>query len=670
MSQQQQQSQELVIHQEQQPELQRKPKRRPKGNTKKHTLQRQSFLRILTFGWLNEFIWVSQANPWTQDMNYDLPPYDRVQKNKKRLLSAFKRTKNSQSSIVLAYLPELFTYLTANILFTILNSLAQKRTSEVGALINDGTLYQDQEAVLTFSWLLVQSIGYLYIAKIVICVFSFMLQRAAVSGRTGMYSVLQDKIMSFSQMNSREIGEGFITNLIQVDAMNVDKYYYQVNMGLSLSVNTGVSLYFMVTAIEWELSLGYVLAVIGIRVFFLLIFAGITYYQSRYLRAKDRRMDLLKNVLENVDFIKINRLEAFFCLELFERRETELMELRSIAFVSSAFEFFKRALIKAPSLVIIVLILYVIPTSSSSKMSFENYLFFLQLGNTLNGSISAFFDTAKGFITARVSMKRIDRFLLARERDVAGAGSGYRKVHEEGSLVAVEVSDGCFQWMFGDGGDQELGGIGKGKGRVRNKKNTKRRRRTKRNGSKKNKNKIQPKRNGELEERLLIYKNKKNLVNQDNGGEEIVGNKPTETESETEVVTDEAEFYLTDVNLKIMKGETVVVLGKNCSGRSSFLYSLMGEMIPATQESSVTVNGSMAFLSQARWLLGMSVKENILLGKEYNEERMNEALRCSQLEKDLKNLLDGLNTSIGDNGDTISGGQRARIALARCFYQE
>ena len=580
-------------------------------------------------------------------MNYDLPAYDGVEKNKMRFLNVFSSIKDVQVSLVVAYMPEMISYQIANIVFMILNSLAQAKTAEVGALINKGTLYQDPHAALNFAWLLVQSEGYRYIGKTIQGLFLFIMLRGCLAAKTGMYSVLQDKIMSFSPLNSREVSEGFITNLIQVDAMSAEDYLCQLNMCLSLFLSLGVSLYFMVAAIEWRLSLGYVVAMLVIRVFFFMIFVAITHYQNRYLRAKDRRMDLLKNMLEKVDFVKTHRMEDFFCLELYEKREEELMELRCIAVAVAVFQFFKGALNKVPSLIIIVLVVYFIP----SRMSFSYYLFFLQLGSTLNSILSGVFDSAKILVTDAVSINRIEKFLLAREREVDSIG--YKRVKDQASLVAVEVIAGKFKWRFAD--DKERGSE---KGQMVSNKEKISKKRRNNNGSQEN---------SRLSDQLLSGKYTTNTTSVQDGSERIENRSPYK---DVGLNRQEGEFYLSDVNLKIKKGETVVILGKNCSGRSSLLYSLLGEMLPVTEQSTVIVNGSVAFLSEGRWLLGMSVRDNIILGNEYDEERMKQALRWSQLEKDIETLQNGLDTSVGDNGDTISGGQKTRIALARCFYQK
>ena len=61
---------------------------------------------------------------------------------------------------------------------------------------------------------------------------------------------------------------------------------------------------------------------------------------------------------------------------------------------------------------------------------------------------------------------------------------------------------------------------------------------------------------------------------------------------------------------------------------------------------------------------------NILFGKELDEEEVKRAVKTSQLEEDLKQLPQGIETLVGEQGVNISGGQRARIALARALYSD
>ena len=66
-----------------------------------------------------------------------------------------------------------------------------------------------------------------------------------------------------------------------------------------------------------------------------------------------------------------------------------------------------------------------------------------------------------------------------------------------------------------------------------------------------------------------------------------------------------------------------------------------------------------------------TIKENILLGnKDISEERINEIISLVCLDEDIKNMPNGINTIIGDNGTTLSGGQEQKVALARIFVKD
>ena len=65
-----------------------------------------------------------------------------------------------------------------------------------------------------------------------------------------------------------------------------------------------------------------------------------------------------------------------------------------------------------------------------------------------------------------------------------------------------------------------------------------------------------------------------------------------------------------------------------------------------------------------------SIKENIMVGKEFDEERMRTCIKMAQFDHDLDLMSDDIETMIGEDGMTLSGGQRTRLALTRCIYQE
>ena len=78
----------------------------------------------------------------------------------------------------------------------------------------------------------------------------------------------------------------------------------------------------------------------------------------------------------------------------------------------------------------------------------------------------------------------------------------------------------------------------------------------------------------------------------------------------------------------------------------------------------------MALVQQTPWILNKSIKDNILFGLEYNEDRYKETIKICQLRRDLEILPGGDLTEIGEKGINLSGGQKARVGLARAVYSD
>ncbi|PWN29615.1 hypothetical protein BDZ90DRAFT_230483 [Jaminaea rosea] len=123
---------------------------------------------------------------------------------------------------------------------------------------------------------------------------------------------------------------------------------------------------------------------------------------------------------------------------------------------------------------------------------------------------------------------------------------------------------------------------------------------------------------------------------------------------------------LQDLNLSVRKGELLAVLGKVGDGKSSLLSAILGEMYRS--DGQCYVRGRTAYFTQGGWAMGATIRDNILFGLRYEEEFYQRVIKACALEPDFAIMQDGDQTEIGEKGVSLSGGQRARVALARACY--
>uniref|UniRef100_A0A673BSI4 Cystic fibrosis transmembrane conductance regulator n=1 Tax=Sphaeramia orbicularis TaxID=375764 RepID=A0A673BSI4_9TELE len=125
---------------------------------------------------------------------------------------------------------------------------------------------------------------------------------------------------------------------------------------------------------------------------------------------------------------------------------------------------------------------------------------------------------------------------------------------------------------------------------------------------------------------------------------------------------------LQNVSFTVKSRQLLAVIGPVGAGKSSLLSAILGELPHDSGE--VKVKGQLTYASQQPWVFPGTIRSNILFGKELNPQKYEQVLRACALKKDLELLPDGDLTLIGDRGATLSGGQKARVNLARAVYQD
>jgi ATP-binding cassette subfamily C (CFTR/MRP) protein 4 len=126
---------------------------------------------------------------------------------------------------------------------------------------------------------------------------------------------------------------------------------------------------------------------------------------------------------------------------------------------------------------------------------------------------------------------------------------------------------------------------------------------------------------------------------------------------------------ISDVSLSFEAGELSCISGKVGCGKSALILSLAGEL--NSFSGSIKRNySSLGYAAQNAWIMNGSIKENITMGLSFNKEWYEQVVDACGLRLDFCQLSNGDLTIVGDRGVQCSGGQRARIGLARAFYKD
>ena len=135
---------------------------------------------------------------------------------------------------------------------------------------------------------------------------------------------------------------------------------------------------------------------------------------------------------------------------------------------------------------------------------------------------------------------------------------------------------------------------------------------------------------------------------------------------------------LEDINFTINKGETIGVVGKTGSGKTTFIKQLL-RLYPI-EENTLLLDGKgieqyydysvrekIGYAPQEYQLFSKSIKENVLFYRYDLEDRLDEVLEQADIKKDISRFKDGIDTLVGENGLSLSGGQKQRLGIARAL---
>lgn len=400
--------------------------------------------------------------------------------------------------------------------------------------------------------------------------------------------------------------DGQIANLVSVDVFKVSEICAYLHFVFPQApLILTLALYLLYNLLGWSALAGFGVLAAAMPAQALVARFFVT-LQKQLLEATDKRLNLTTEVLNCIKTVKFFAWEEAFAARLGEARARELRVLRkrSFAWLFATFFYFG-------SPVVVTVVTFGIHTQVRKQdLTAETAFTALALFNLIRNPLDALPDMIVNILSALVSVRRIDSFLKEPET------LKYEQLLRSEDDAAPSSSDPV---------------VG-------------------------------------FEHATFVFG---------------AGKSDAGAEGDEDGASPELSFALKDLNLHFPDGKLSIITGPVGAGKTCLLLSLLGEtrrvsgrtfmpcpiaraLEPVNPASGLS--NTVAYVSQSAWLLGTTVKENILFGSPYDHQRYRSVLKACSLEPDLKILEYHDETEVGEKGTSLSGGQKARVALARALY--
>ncbi|XP_075959051.1 ATP-binding cassette sub-family C member 5 isoform X1 [Anarhichas minor] len=434
--------------------------------------------------------------------------------------------------------------------------------------------------------------------------------------------------------STKEVGPGELINICTSDGQRL---YEAVSLGCLLAGGPLVGI----------LGLSYTAyflgptALLGSAIFILfyptmMLASRLTaYFRKKCVVVTDRRVRLMNEILGCIKFIKMYCWEDVFAKNIHKVRSEERGILESAGVVQSL------TVGVAPIVVVIASVCtFTVHMALGQELTAAQAFTVVAVFNSMTFSLKVTPLAVRSLSEGAVAVKRFQRLFMMDDREVV-------LVKMEDPSNAVEFRDATLAWE-----------------------------KARSPAAKPN---PPPKKRGGMtrvlrREKLSLYisteddKKNKEGPNVQSLLTNMEQESPQSTISSTQSMRPPLHKTLHRIDQRIKRGSLVGICGGVGSGKSSFLSALLGQM--TLLEGNVAVSGGFAYVAQQAWILNDSLKENILFGNEYDQDKYNAVLEACCLLPDLAELPYGDMTEIGERGANLSGGQRQRVSLARALYSE
>ena len=451
-----------------------------------------------------------------------------------------------------------------------------------------------------------------------------------VKSANAVAALIYDKVTRSSIFIKNQVSEGEILNYIQVDSEKLNFLFTSLPAIIIIPVNIIISFYTLFKLFGISFLVGVAMIVIMILIIWL-----VQYFYLKHtkivLKKKDRRMRITTHSLHIIKVLKLFGWEDEFKANIQEKRNDELINIKHLFNLIAVRNFFNSNLSLLTSLASIGGYTLIHGPMDVSTLFTSTQLINEVAGPSIN--IPQYIADLKSLM---ISLNRIQDFLVVKDIKL---NDELKLVKKENEKVEVNKEE---EYKLEDNIKEESA-----------------------------KNEEINKDKGNNSSDILIE-----YINCDFGikmeeEKEKDGEKKDDKESEIKKADT---ILLKGVNLIIKKEELVTMIGETGSGKTCLINAILNnlDLLNSKEENVKYYHHSpvISYACQDPWIMNGTIRDNIIFYGEYDKEKYNQVVSACQLDKDFENLKHGDLTEVGSTGNNISGGQRARISLARAIYKD
>ena len=509
--------------------------------------------------------------------------------------------------------------------------------------------------------------------------------------------LLFDKLLKVSPSSMKERAEtGQVTNFMQIDAHRLTFLMMSSPDLITIPMNLiGYSyMLFKFFGISFIFGIGTLIMFLLINVFFTRKFKKL---HKKQMALKDKRMKKITETFNNIKILKLYSWENEFRDKIDSAREDELQNLSerfSIQNINETIQWFAPVAISVASIGAYQYF--------NSVLKIEDIMTSLRIFTSLQMPIRMIPFLINNFYEVAISMKRIQKYLF--QDEINPANIIKKDKYMDINNLSIKIENGYYSWgvpptSLAEIKMQDLKSRGISLD-MKNKKNfggpkikkkdaielstdiNKGPDYIKFNDENLNENNIDNKSVISTSSSSLSSNSKKDKLLEKINAIDLEGGlgldnsfssvsiKPSLPQKTEKKKINPLEPILKNINFEIKQGEFICIIGEVGCGKSSLLQAILNCMISLQRGSKIYVNGTISYVSQIPWIQNATIKDNILFYQPYEEDKYNKVIELSELRPDLEIFEAGDLTEIGEKGVNLSGGQKARVSIARALYAD